>query len=178
MSSCFPLLFYRCLFVYLHNKKNITRRLEDMNFIFSWQKQYFTHSLRSLVKYSFATRNKIHIFVPPCNILCPCRVSPFLAWGDFHARSRFARSTIPEEKWGTTRSLLEVHMNSFKHWNLEVLVFEGRGKPEYPEKNLSEQWREPTTNSTHIWRQRRELKTRATLVGGERSHHYATLGCV
>ena len=30
---------------------------------------------------------------------------PFLAWGDFHARSRFARSTIPEEKWGTTRSL-------------------------------------------------------------------------
>ena len=33
------------------------------------------------------------------------RVSPFLEWGDFHARSRFARSTIPEEKLGTTRSL-------------------------------------------------------------------------
>ena len=33
------------------------------------------------------------------------RVSPFLAWDDFHARSRFARSTIPEEKWGTTRGL-------------------------------------------------------------------------
>ena len=30
----------------------------------------------------------------------------FLAWGDFYARSRFARSTIPEEKWGTTRSLV------------------------------------------------------------------------
>ena len=30
---------------------------------------------------------------------------PFLAWVDFHARSRFARSTIPEEKSGTTRSL-------------------------------------------------------------------------
>ena len=29
----------------------------------------------------------------------------FLAWGDFHARSRFARSTIPEGKGGTTRSL-------------------------------------------------------------------------
>ena len=28
------------------------------------------------------------------------RVSPFLAWGDFHARS-----AIPKEKWGTTRSL-------------------------------------------------------------------------
>ena len=32
--------------------------------------------------------------------LSPRRVSPFLAWGDFHACSRFARSTIPEEKWG------------------------------------------------------------------------------
>ena len=38
-------------------------------------------------------------------ILSPRRVSPFLAWGNFHARSRVARSTIPEEKWGTTRSL-------------------------------------------------------------------------
>ena len=37
--------------------------------------------------------------------ITPRRVSPFLAWGDFHARSRFARSTVPEEKWGTTRSL-------------------------------------------------------------------------
>ena len=37
----------------LYNKKNITRRLEDMNFIFSWQEQYFTHSLRSFVKYCF-----------------------------------------------------------------------------------------------------------------------------
>ena len=37
--------------------------------------------------------------------LSPRRVSPFLAWGDFHARSRFAPSTILEEKWGTTRSL-------------------------------------------------------------------------
>ena len=36
-----------------------------------------------------------------------------------------------------------------------MLVFEERGKPEYPEKNLSEQGREPTTNSTHIWRRDR-----------------------
>ena len=41
--------------------------------------------------------------------------------------------------------------------NLEMLVFEERGKPEYLEKNLSEQRREPTTNSTHIWRRRRDL---------------------
>ena len=34
--------------------------------------------------------------------------------------------------------------------SLEMLVFEERGKPEYREENLSEQGREPTTNSTHI----------------------------
>ena len=28
------------------------------------------------------------------------------------------------------------------NWNLEMLIFEERGKPEYPEKNLSEQGRE------------------------------------
>ena len=33
-------------------------------------------------------------------------MSPFLAWGDFHAHSRFTRSAIPEENWGTTRSLI------------------------------------------------------------------------
>ena len=32
----------------------------------------------------------------------------------------------------------------------QMQVFEERGKPEYPGKNLSEQRREPT-NSTHIW---------------------------
>jgi len=31
-----------------------------------------------------------------------------------------------------------------------MLVFEERGKPEYPQRNLSEQRTEPTTNSTHI----------------------------
>ena len=34
-----------------YNKKNITRWLEDINFMFSWQKQYLTRSLRSLVRY-------------------------------------------------------------------------------------------------------------------------------
>ena len=37
----------------------------------------------------------------------------------------------------------------------ESVGFRGEGKsPEYPQKNLSEQRREPTTNSTHIWRRR------------------------
>ena len=37
------------------------------------------------------------------------------------------------------------------NWNLKMLVFEESGKLEYPEKNLSEQEREPTTSSTHIY---------------------------
>ena len=45
---------------------------------------------------------------------------------------------------------------SKSNWNLEMLVFEERGKPEYPEKKLSEQGREPTTNSAHLWRRVRE----------------------
>ena len=40
--------------------------------------------------------------------------------------------------------------DSWSKWNLEVLVFVERGKPEYPKKNLLEQGREPTANSTHI----------------------------
>ena len=48
---------------YLANNKITTQYIEDitqwrkdMNFIFEWQKQYFTHSLRSFVEYCFATR--------------------------------------------------------------------------------------------------------------------------
>ena len=56
------------------------------------------------------------------------------------------------EHKGVHKNLLK-HVRAFRsNWNLEVLVFKERGKPEYPEKNLSEQGREPITNSTHIWR--------------------------
>ena len=50
-------------------------------------------------------KTQILIFFIFLIFLSPRRVSPSLAWGDFHARSRFARYTISEEKWGTTRSL-------------------------------------------------------------------------
>ena len=61
MTSRFP-PFAFVEMVSPYNKKNITRWLEDMNFMFSWQEQYLTIVL--------ATRNyKIHIFSPPCNIL-------------------------------------------------------------------------------------------------------------
>ena len=54
------------------------------------------------------------------------------------------------------------------NWNLDVLDFEERGKPEYPEKNLSEQGQTQPTYDTGT-----RSRTRATLVGGERSHHCA-----
>ena len=47
-----------------------------------------------------------------------------------------------------------------------MLVFVERGKPEYPEKSLSEQSREPT-NSAHIWRQGRE--SNLGHIGGRRA---------
>ena len=50
-----------------------------------------------------------------------------------------------------------VHKSSFEmpgHSKIELEIgnvgFWERGKPEYSEKNLSEQSREPATNSTHI----------------------------
>ena len=45
------------------------------------------------------------------------KMRPFLAWGDFHTRLRFARSTILEEKWGTTRSL--GHLAPFIHLGIK-----------------------------------------------------------
>ena len=50
---------------------------------------------------------------------------------------------------------MSVHSRS--NWNLDLLVFKDRGKPKYLEKNPSEQRRAPTTNSTHIWLQHRDL---------------------
>ena len=50
MTSRFPPFAFVEL-VSPYHKKNITRWLEDMNFMFSWQEQYFTCSLRSLVRY-------------------------------------------------------------------------------------------------------------------------------
>ena len=54
-------------------------------------------------------------------------------------------------QWRGTHNRVRLQLKcALESWNLEMLVFEERVKPEYPEKNLSEQGREPTTNSTHI----------------------------
>ena len=60
------------------------------------------------------------------------------------------------------------------NWNLEELVFKERGKLEYLEKNLLEERREPTTNSTQIWHWRQDSNPGHT-GGDESSHHCATL---
>ena len=62
---------------------------------------------------------------------------------------------IPQTAWFSKTAI--PLPDSWSNWNLEVLVFEERGKLEYGRKNLSEQGRKPTANSTHIWRQRRDL---------------------
>ena len=65
----------------------------------------------------------------------------------FIQRKNFNLFAHTKELTGT-RSEASVH--SRVELELKMLVFKERGKPEYPEKNLLEQSREPTTNSTHI----------------------------
>ena len=71
-------------------------------------------------------------------------------------------------------------MNSFKRvraFRIELefgrLVFEKKRKPEYPERKLSEQVREPTTNSIHTWFRHRDFNP-DPIGGGECSYHCAT----
>ena len=61
---------------------------------------------------------------------------------------------------------------SRSNWNLEMLVFVEGGKPEYPEKNPrsrdeNQQQTQPTYDAET------GNRTRATLVGGNCSHHCA-----
>ena len=53
-----------------------------------------------------------------------------------------------------------------------MLVFQERGKPEFQQKNLQEQSREPTNSATYDAGSGNQ--TRDTLVRGEYSHHCAT----
>ena len=55
------------------------------------------------------------------------------------------RATFKRKNKNTLLVYRNVSVLSRSNWNLEVLVFEEREKPEYPEKNLSEQGREQQT---------------------------------
>ena len=61
--------------------------------------------------------------------------------------------------------------NSRSNWNLEMLVFEERGKLEYQQKNLCKEENQQQTQPTYDARFGNQ--TRDTMVGGERSHHCA-----
>ena len=63
--------------------------------------------------------------------------------------------SLPTERLGVLKNSGK-RVRSRSNWFLEALVFKERGKPEYTEKNLSKQGREPTTKSTHIWRRRQD----------------------
>ena len=65
--------------------------------------------------------------------------------------------------------------DSCSNWNLKMFVFEERGKPEYPEKNLSERGREPTKKSTHICLRRWDFSPGHTGGRRECSHRSAII---
>ena len=76
MTSRFPPFAFVEL-VSPHNKKNITRWLEDMNFMLSWQEQYLTSELHSLVRYCSCHSNI------KCISSCHCVISSmYYAWRD------------------------------------------------------------------------------------------------
>ena len=76
----------------------------------------------------------------------------FLRWVDYHislAMGLAPRVELRCNKWimiwrGRILKVVFRLPDSWSNWNLEMLVFGEREKPEYPEKNLSEQRREPT----------------------------------
>ena len=95
-------------------------------------KLQFTKNLQYFLLLTlYREQNKLHIFVEP-------------------QKSNGFRQKLIRTRWN-------VSVRARSNWKLKVLVFKERGKPEYPEKNLWEQGREPTTNSTHICRRRQDL---------------------
>ena len=60
---------------------------------------------------------------------------------DIYPGSSTHAKMVLKEDWSCKRS----------NWDLEMLLFGERGKPENTEKNLSEQSKEPTINLTHVW---------------------------
>jgi hypothetical protein len=62
---------YLCQYVTDRDIEDITRRREDMTFIFEWCfKTIFYERAQRVSKILFLTReDKSHIFKPPCNVL-------------------------------------------------------------------------------------------------------------
>ena len=86
----------------------------------------------------------------------------------FHKKKKFLNccNLFTQGALRTSWGLVDKCPLSKSNWNLDVLGLKESRKPEYPEKNLSEQGKELTTNSTHIWRWHRDLNPGHT--GGRR----------
>ena len=78
---------------------------------------------------------------------------------------RYQRLSLSRVSPFKLKQFKSTQLNSTQIESNQMLVFEERGKPEYPEKNLSEQSREPT-NSAHLRRRVRE--SNPGHIGGKR----------
>ena len=83
-------------------------------------------------------------------------------WGSNLYNLFFYYFVYPWSTWKFHRTHWNMSMLSRLNWNLEVLVFKVKGKPEYQEKQGSE----PTTNSNHIWCQHQD--SNLGHIGGRR----------
>ena len=100
-----------------YNKKNITRWLEDMNFMFRWQKQYLTRSLRSLVRYCSCHSNIKFIS------------SRHRVISSIYMRNQAGRPYrwVPDpddltKKWGTVNSLVDKRCCGVRNYNLSLCL--------------------------------------------------------
>ena len=82
-----------------------------------------------------------------------------MAWIDFKKTcDLFSWIIVTLKMFGIADNVVNMISSIMPHWRVKLFsnnqfcadVNIRRGRPEYPEKNLSEQSRKPTTNSTHI----------------------------
>jgi len=85
----------------------------------------------------------------------------------------FSNKSITIFREEATSGLAGFHAGalSWSNWNLKMLVFVEGGKPENPEKNSRSKARTNNKLNPHMAPGRN--RTRATLVAGERSHHFS-----
>ena len=91
-------------------------------------------------------------------------------WATWSARDRVQKPLRVNREEPTYVMVQIFDYHSWSNWNLEMLIFEKRGKLEYPEKTFqskgeNEQQTQPTCG-IHTW-----VWTSTTLVGGNCSHH-------
>ena len=113
MTSRFPPFAFVEL-VSPYNKKNITRWLEDMNFMFSWQ------------VLATGTERKIHIFSPPYNILFLCTQYTNVK-STFKSSAMLSVFFLYKENFNTSADCRPKHLYAFyqpfrRNWQLKRLL--------------------------------------------------------